>query len=123
MAISDYMEDLIYRVLVGEASVEEREEFEAWLRENAEHRVFFEKIERAWYTGKYVARWEERGDECRMESSGTQEGTEAKASFQTDRVECGCKCGCADWDYMACGIVGRRNSLFGCGSVPGGKTG
>lgn len=44
------MEDLIYRVLVGEASVEEREEFEAWLRENAEHRVFFEKIERAWYT-------------------------------------------------------------------------
>ena len=57
MAISDYMEDLIYRVLVGEASVEEREEFEAWLRENAEHRVFFEKIERAWYTGKYVARW------------------------------------------------------------------
>ena len=57
MAISDYMEDLIYRVLVGEASVEEREEFEAWLRENAEHRVFFEKIERAWYTGKYAARW------------------------------------------------------------------
>ena len=57
MAISDYMEDLIYRVLVGEASVEEREEFETWLRENAEHRVFFEKIERAWYTGKYVARW------------------------------------------------------------------
>ena len=41
MAISDYMEDLIYRVLVGEASVEEREEFETWLRENAEHRVFF----------------------------------------------------------------------------------
>ena len=25
MAISDYMEDLIYRVLAGEASVEERE--------------------------------------------------------------------------------------------------
>ena len=57
MAISDYMEDLIYRVLAGEASVEEREEFEAWLRENDEHRVFFEKIERAWYTGKYAARW------------------------------------------------------------------
>ena len=57
MAISDYMEDLIYRVLAGEASVEEREEFEAWLRKNDEHRVFFEKIERAWYTGKYVARW------------------------------------------------------------------
>jgi len=57
MAISDYMEDLIYRVLAGEASVEERDEFEVWLRENDEHRVFFEKIERAWYTGKYVARW------------------------------------------------------------------
>ena len=116
MAISDYMEDLIYRVLVGEASVEEREEFETWLRENAEHRVFFEN-------GKVCGPVEERGDECRMESSGTQEGTEAKASFQTNRVECGCECGCADWDYMACGIVGRRNSLFGCGSVPGGKTG
>ena len=62
--------------------MEEREEFEAWLRENAEHRVFFEKIERAWYTGKYVARWKNVGGECRMESSGTQEGTEAKASFQ-----------------------------------------
>lgn len=57
MAISDYMEDLIYRVLAGEVSREEREEFEAWLRENDEHRVFFEKIERAWYTGKYAARW------------------------------------------------------------------
>ena len=61
MAISDYMEDLIYRVLAGEASVEEREEFEAWLRENDEHRVFFEKIERAWYTGKYAARWKNVG--------------------------------------------------------------
>ena len=50
MAISDYMEDLIYRVLAGEANVEEQEEFEIWLREDDEHRVFFEKIERAWYT-------------------------------------------------------------------------
>ncbi|MEI3421957.1 MAG: hypothetical protein V8R91_13395 [Butyricimonas faecihominis] len=57
MAISDYMEDLIYRILAGEANVEEREEFEMWLREDDEHRVFFEKIERAWYTGKYAARW------------------------------------------------------------------
>ena len=57
MAISDYMEDLIYRVLAGEADEVERKEFEAWLRENDEHRVFFEKIERAWYTGKYAARW------------------------------------------------------------------
>ena len=57
MAISDYMEDLIYRILAGEANVEEQEEFEIWLREDDEHRVFFEKIERAWYTGKYSARW------------------------------------------------------------------
>ncbi len=57
MAISDYIEDLIYRILAGEASGEEREEFETWLRENDEHRVFFEKIEHAWYTGKYAARW------------------------------------------------------------------
>ena len=57
MAISDYMEDLIYRILAGEANGEEQEEFEIWLREDDEHRVFFEKIERAWYTGKYAARW------------------------------------------------------------------
>ena len=55
--MSDYMEDLIYRILAGEANVEEQEEFEIWLREDDEHRVFFEKIERAWYTGKYAARW------------------------------------------------------------------
>ena len=110
MAISDYMEDLIYRVLAGEASVEEREEFEAWLRENDEHRVFFEKIERAWYTGKYAARWKKAG-------------TETKASFQTNRVERGSERGGVGWDYMACGIVGRRNPLFSCGSVSGGKTG
>lgn len=57
MAISDYIEDLIYRILAGEADEMERNEFEVWLRENEEHRVFFEKIERAWYTGKYAARW------------------------------------------------------------------
>ena len=57
MAISDYIEDLIYRVLAGEAEEVERKEFETWLRENNEHRVFFEKIERVWYTGKYVTRW------------------------------------------------------------------
>ena len=57
MAISDYIEDLIYRVLAGEADEVERKEFEVWLQENNEHRVFFEKIERAWYTGKYAARW------------------------------------------------------------------
>lgn len=57
MAISDYIEDLIYRVLAGEAEEVERKEFETWLRENNEHRVFFEKIERVWYTGKYATRW------------------------------------------------------------------
>ena len=57
MAISDYMEDLIYRVLAGEVDEVERKKFETWLRENDEHRVFFEKIERAWYMGKYAARW------------------------------------------------------------------
>ena len=122
MAISDYMEDLIYRVLAGEVSGEERKEFEAWLRENDEHRVFFEKIERAWYTGKYAARWKN------VEMSAAWKAVEhrreeTKASFQANRVECGRECGCVDRDYMACGIVGRRNTLFGCGSVSGGKTG
>ncbi len=57
MAISDYMEDLIYRVLAGEASVEEQEEFRGWLSESEEHPAFFQEVERAWYTGKYAARW------------------------------------------------------------------
>lgn len=57
MAISDYMEDLIYRILAGEASVEEQEKFRVWLRESGEHQAFFQEIEQAWYTGKYTARW------------------------------------------------------------------
>lgn len=57
MAISDNMEDLIYRVLAGEANDEEREELARWVRESEEHRAFFEAIERAWHTGKYAAKW------------------------------------------------------------------
>ena len=57
MTISNYIEELIYRVLAGDASEEERCELEAWVRESEEHRVFFHKVERAWYTGKYAVRW------------------------------------------------------------------
>lgn len=57
MAISDYIEDLIYRVLAGEASEEERQELEKWLRESEEHQSSFREIERAWYTGRYAVRW------------------------------------------------------------------
>lgn len=58
MAISDYIEDLIYRVLSGEAGKAEREEFEEWLSASEEHQVFFRKVERAWHTGKYSLKWE-----------------------------------------------------------------
>ena len=58
MAISDYIEDLIYRVLSGEAGKAERKEFEEWLSASEEHQVFFRKVERAWHTGKYSLKWE-----------------------------------------------------------------
>lgn len=57
MAISDYIEDLIYRVLANDASEEERRELEVWLRESEDHQAFFQEIERAWYTGRYSVRW------------------------------------------------------------------
>lgn len=57
MAISDYIEDLIYRVLAGEASGEERQELEEWVQESEEHQSFFREVERAWYTGKYSVKW------------------------------------------------------------------
>lgn len=57
MAISDYIEDLIYRVLANDASEEEQQELEAWLRESEDHQAFFQEIERAWYTGRYSVRW------------------------------------------------------------------
>lgn len=57
MAISDYIEDLIYRVLAGEASEEEWQELEEWVQESEEHRSFFREVERAWYTGKYSVKW------------------------------------------------------------------
>ena len=58
MAISDYIEDLIYRVLSGEAGKAEREEFEEWLSASEEHQMFFREVERAWHTGKYTLKWE-----------------------------------------------------------------
>ena len=57
MAISDYIEDLIYRILSGEADGEDRTAFREWLEESEEHRRFFREVERAWYTGKYAMRW------------------------------------------------------------------
>ncbi len=36
MTISNYIEELIYRVLAGDASEEERCELEAWVRESEE---------------------------------------------------------------------------------------
>lgn len=57
MAISDYMEDLIYRVLSGEATRVDREEFEGWLKGDKDHQMFFQKVERAWYTGRCVRKW------------------------------------------------------------------
>ncbi len=58
MTISNDMEDLIYKILAKEANEEEREMFNTWLRGSDEHQVFFQKIEQAWYTGKYAAEWE-----------------------------------------------------------------
>ena len=57
MAISDYIEDLIYWVLSGEADEEDRAAFREWLEEDGEHRAFFREVERAWYTGRYAMRW------------------------------------------------------------------
>lgn len=57
MAISDYIEDLIYRVLAGEANEEERQELETWVQESEEHQSFFREVERAWFTGKYSVKW------------------------------------------------------------------
>lgn len=57
MAISDYIEDLIYRVLANDASEEEQRELEAWLRESEDHQALFQEIESTWYTGKYSVRW------------------------------------------------------------------
>ena len=57
MAISDYMEDLIYRILAGEADEADKAAFARWLEASEEHRMFFREVERAWYTGKYAMRW------------------------------------------------------------------
>ena len=112
MAISDYMEDLIYRVLAGEVDEVERKEFETWLRENAEHRVFFEKIERAWYTGKYAARW--KNVEMSAAWKAVEHGREQRQRrrFQTDRVGSGSERGGVGRNNMDCGTERRRNPLF-----------
>ena len=57
MAITDYIEDLIYRVLSRRATVEERREFERWLQASEDHRRFFREVERAWYTGRFAMKW------------------------------------------------------------------
>lgn len=51
------MEDLIYRVLAGEASREECGEVKRWLEESEEHRTLYRSIEQTWYMGKYATHW------------------------------------------------------------------
>lgn len=57
MAISDYLEDLIYRVLAGEADEYDQKAFREWMEEREEHRAFFMEIEKAWWHGKYAMKW------------------------------------------------------------------
>ncbi|MFR6542859.1 MAG: FecR/PupR family sigma factor regulator [Butyricimonas virosa] len=121
MAISDYMEDLIYRVLAGEVDEVERKKFETWLRENDEHRVFFEKIERAWYTGK-MPRW--KNVEMSAAWKAVEHGREQRQRRRFRRiVGCGSERGGVGRNNMDCGTERRRIPCFGCGSIFGGKTG
>ena len=69
MTISNYIEELIYRVLAGDASEEERCELEAWVRESEEHRVFFQGGAGLVH-GEVCREVEKRGDEFRVESCG-----------------------------------------------------
>lgn len=57
MVVSDDIEDLIYRVLAGEASEAERGELKEWLAASDEHQGFFREMEWSWYTGKYARKW------------------------------------------------------------------
>lgn len=59
MMISDYIEDLIYRVLSGEADAEERKELDIWLHENEEHWRLFHEIEQVWYTARFSVLWKD----------------------------------------------------------------
>ena len=84
MTISNYIEELIYRVLAGDASEEERCELEAWVRESEEHRVFFHKVERAWYTGKYAVRW--KNVEMRSAWKAVEHKREARGRKRVVRI-------------------------------------
>jgi len=57
MIVSDNIEDLIYRVLAGDANKAEREELKAWIDASDEHQEFFREMERSWYMGKYARKW------------------------------------------------------------------
>lgn len=51
------IEDLIYRILAGEATEEERREVSRWLDENERHRAVYKDIERVWHTTEYAGHW------------------------------------------------------------------
>ena len=53
------IEALIYRILAGEATEEERDEVKKWLAENEEHRALYRDIERTWYKCEYAGYWQE----------------------------------------------------------------
>lgn len=51
------IENLIYRILAGEATEAEHGEVSRWLDESDRHRAVYRDIERVWYTGKYAGYW------------------------------------------------------------------
>lgn len=59
MKISDYIEDLIYRVLAGEADDEERKNLDVWLQEDEVHQRWFHEIKQVWYTARFSFTWKE----------------------------------------------------------------
>ena len=52
-------EDLIYRILAGEATTEECEKIKMWMEESEEHRTLYRNIERVWYKCEYTGNWQE----------------------------------------------------------------
>lgn len=61
--IMDFKEDLIYRILAGEASEEEKFAFRKRIAEDETERQEFERIGRIWYKGKYAGKWENIDEE------------------------------------------------------------
>lgn len=59
----DFKEDLIYRILAGEASEEEELACRKRIAEDEAERQEFERIERIWYKGKYAGKWESIDEE------------------------------------------------------------